>query len=246
MEARTMKKALTLTILIFFSWSMTSLSAQSADEIVKKMIDAQGGKKVYESIKDMTVKGTLEIIQQGLDAEITIYKKEPDKRREDIEVMGMLITSAYDGTMAWGTNQQTMAVEEFTGEQLVRAKREAMPVIAPLYPEKFGITHSLKGKETIEGKEYWVLERDYPNDFKIMMFLDTETYLPYKTVATIVDAMGTEHDVAQFQSDYKTVNGLVMAHSMSQVVDDVEAIILTVTEVTFNTGLDDSMFVMEK
>jgi outer membrane lipoprotein-sorting protein len=52
--------------------------------------------------------------------------------------------------------------------------------------------------------------------------------------------------VAQFQSDYKTVNGLVMAHSMSQVVDDVEAIILTVTEVTFNTGLDDSMFVMEK
>ncbi|MFA9452350.1 MAG: hypothetical protein ACERK6_00420 [Candidatus Aminicenantaceae bacterium] len=241
-----MKKALTLTILIFFSWSMTSLSAQSADEIVKKMIDAQGGKKVYESIKDMTVKGTLEIIQQGLDAEITIYKKEPDKRREDIEVMGMLITSAYDGTMAWGTNQQTMAVEEFTGEQLVRAKREAMPVIAPLYPEKFGITHSLKGKETIEGKEYWVLERDYPNDFKIMMFLDTETYLPYKTVATIVDAMGTEHDVAQFQSDYKTVNGLVMAHSMSQVVDDVEAIILTVTEVTFNTGLDDSMFVMEK
>jgi outer membrane lipoprotein-sorting protein len=246
MEARTMKKTLTLTILIFFSWSMTSLSAQSADEIVKKMIDAQGGKKVYESIKDMTVKGTLKIIQQGLEAEITIYKKEPDKRREDIEVMGMLITSAYDGTMAWGTNQQTMAVEEFTGEQLVSAKREAMPVIAPLYPEKFGITHSLKGKETIEGKEYWVLERDYPNDFKIMMFLDTETYLPYKTVATIVDAMGTEHDVVQFQSDYKTVNGLVMAHSMSQVVDDVEAIILTVTEVTFNTGLDDSMFVMEK
>jgi len=241
-----MKKTLTLAIIIFFFWSMASLSAQSADEIVKKMIDAQGGKKIYESIKDMTVKGTLEIIQQGLEAEITIYKKEPDKRREDIEVMGMLITSAYDGTMAWGTNQQTMAVEEFTGEQLVNAKREAMPVIAPLYPEKFGITHSLKGKETIEGKEYWVLQRDYPDDFKIMMFLDTETYLPYKTVATVVDAMGTEHEVEQFQSDYKTVNGMVMAHSMSQVVDGTEAVALTVTEVKINTGLDDSMFVMEK
>jgi len=241
-----MKKTLTLAIIIFFFWSMASLSAQSADEIVKKMIDAQGGKKIYESIKDMTVKGTLEIIQQGLEAEITIYKKEPDKRREDIEVMGMLVTSAYDGTMAWGTNQQTMAVEEFTGEQLVNAKREAMPVIAPLYPEKFGITHSLKGKETIEGKEYWVLQRDYPDDFKIMMFLDTETYLPYKTVATVVDAMGTEHEVEQFQSDYKTVNGMVMAHSMSQVVDGTEAVALTVTEVKINTGLDDSMFVMEK
>ncbi len=241
-----MKKAITITFLLFFMLTFTALSAQSADEIVQKMIDAQGGKKVYESIKDMTVKGTLEIIQQGLDAEITVYKKEPDKRREDIEVMGMLITSAYDGKMAWGTNQQTMVIEEFTGEQAVNSKREAMPIIAPLYPEKFGITHSLEGKETIEGKEYWVLEREYPDDFKITMYVDTTTFLPYKTVATIVDALGAEHEVEQFQSDYKTVNGLVMAHSMSQVVDGIEAVALTVTEVTFNTGLEDSLFVMEK
>lgn len=50
----------------------------------------------------MTVKGTLEIIQQGLDAEITVYKKEPDKRREDIEVMGMLITSPTMGRWPGG------------------------------------------------------------------------------------------------------------------------------------------------
>ena len=241
-----MKKILTLTILLFFGWSLTSLSAQTADDIVKKMIEAQGGKKVYESIKDMTVKGTLEIIPQGMDAEVTIYKKEPTQRRSDIEIMGMMITSAYDGKMAWGTNQQTMAVEEFTGEQAANMKREAMPVIAPVYPEKYGLKHKLNGKKTLEGKEYWVLERTYPDDYKITIYLDTETNLLYKSFASVLGADGMEHDVETIQTDYKTVNGLVMAHTTKQIVDGTDYLLITVTEVTFNTGLEDSLFVMEK
>jgi hypothetical protein len=194
----------------------------------------------------MTVKGTMEIIPQGLDADVTIYKKEPDMRRSDIEVMGMLITSAYDGKMAWGTNQQTMTVEEFTGDQAVNAKREAMPIVSPLYPEKFGLTHTLKGKETIEGKEYWALERGYEDGFKVMMYIDPQTYLPYKSFATVIGADGMEHDVESIQTDYKEVHGLMMAHATKQIVDGMDYISIVVNEVTVNTGLDDSLFVMEK
>ncbi|GAH91450.1 unnamed protein product, partial [marine sediment metagenome] len=71
---------------------------------IKKMIEVQGGKKVFESIEDMTLYGTLEMAQQGLSGSITIYKKEPDKMRRDIEIMGMIITQAYDGETAWGVN----------------------------------------------------------------------------------------------------------------------------------------------
>jgi outer membrane lipoprotein-sorting protein len=231
---------------LFFAWSVTALSAQSADEIVKKMIDAQGGKKVYESIKDMTIKGTMEIIPQGMEADVTVYKKEPNQRRSDIEIMGMVITSAYDGKMAWGTNQQTMEIEEFLGDQAANLKREAMPVIAPLYPEKYGLKHALKGKEAIEGKEYWVLERTYSDDYTATIYLDTQTYLPYKSFVKVVGADGMEHDVESIQTDYKTVNGLVMAHSTKQIVDGMDYLLILVSEVTFNTGLDDSLFVMEK
>jgi outer membrane lipoprotein-sorting protein len=241
-----MKKILTLSILTLFVLSVSTLSAQSADEIVRKMIDAQGGKKVYESIKDMTIKGTVEVIPQGLDADVTIYKKEPDKRRSDFEIQGTVITSAYDGKMAWGTNQQTLVVEEFTGDQAASIKREAMPVIAPLYPEKYGLSHTLKGKETIEGKEYWVLERSYPDDFKITIYLDTETNLPYKSFSTVIGLDGMEHDVETIQTDYKKVNGLVMAHSTKQIVDGIDYLLYSVSEVTFNTGIEDSLFVMEK
>ena len=241
-----MKKLITLTILMLFVLSVSTLSAQSADEIVRKMIDAQGGKKVYESVKDMTLKGTMEVIAQGLEADVTIYKKEPDKRRSDIEIMGMMITSSYDGKMAWGTNQQTMTVEELTGEQAANAKREAMPVIAPLYPEKYGLTHALKGKETIEGKEYWALERGYSDGFKVLIYLDPETYLPYKSFSTVVGLDGMEHEVESIQTDYREVNGLMMAHTTKQIVDGADYLLVTISEVTINTGIEDSLFVMEK
>lgn len=241
-----MKKILICTLCLFFALSLVSLWAQTADEINLKMVEAQGGKKVYESIKDMTMKATLTIIAQGLDAELTVYKKEPDKRRSEIAVMGVEIISGYDGKTAWTTNQQTFAIEELSGEQAENAKREAMPIVAPLYPQKYGLSHELKGKETLEGKEYFVLLRKYANDFTVTIYVDTQTYLPYKSLATVVGNDGLEHDLETIQADYKEVNGLLMAHSTKQIVDGMDYLEITVSEVTFNTGLDDSLFVMEK
>ena len=42
----------------------------------------------------------MEIIQFAMTAALTIYQKEPNKMRMDIDVMGMLITQAYDGKRA--------------------------------------------------------------------------------------------------------------------------------------------------
>jgi outer membrane lipoprotein-sorting protein len=241
-----MKKILTCTLCLFFTMSLASLWAQTAEEINQRMIKAQGGKKVYESIKDMTMKATLEIIPQGLEADLVVYKKEPNKRRSEIAVMGVEIISGYDGTTAWATNQQTFAIEELSGEQAENAKREALPVIAPLYPQKYGLSHELKGKETLEGKEYFVLLRNYPNDFTVTIYVDAQTYLPYKTLSTVVGSDGLEHDVETIQSDYKEVNGLLMAYTTKQIVDGLDYLSVVVNEVTFNTGLEDSIFVMEK
>ena len=243
-----MKKILTCTFCLFFAMSLVSLRAQTADEINLRMVEAQGGKKVYESIKDMTMRGTLTIIPQGLDADITVYKKEPNKRRSEITLaaLGVELLSGYDGTTAWSTNQQTLAVEELSGEQAENAKREAMPIVSTLYPQKYGLSHELKGKETLEGKEYFVLLRKYANDFTVTIYVDAETYLPYKSLSTVLGNDGLEHDVESFQTDYKEVNGLLMAHSTKQIVDGTEYLEITITEVTFNTGLDDSLFVMEK
>ena len=73
-----MKKTMIFCVLGIFLLSVTATPgySQTAKEIIQKMIDATGGRKAFESIDDSTITGTMELIQEGLSGEITIYKKE--------------------------------------------------------------------------------------------------------------------------------------------------------------------------
>jgi len=243
-----MKKVYSIFLLSFFlAVLMTSPgSGQTAEEIIKKMIDVQGGKKVFESIKDMTLSGTLEMVQQGLSGSLTVYKKEPDKTRRDIEIMGMTITQAYDGETAWGVNIQTGNTEEMEEQQAAEIKRESSPIVSWLYPEKYGFSFDYKGKETIEDKDYFVIEETYPDGFKATLYVDTKTYLTYKAKVKTMGPMGYEVEAEQFTSDYKKIDGMTIAHSMISFIEGEEFMKVTVTGMKFNTGLEDSFFKMKE
>jgi hypothetical protein len=57
--------------------------------------------------------------------------------------------------------------------------------------------------------------------------------------------MGVEVEAEQFNTDYKIVNGLMVAHSIVSFIDGEESQKITVEEVNFNTGLEDSLFKKE-
>jgi outer membrane lipoprotein-sorting protein len=209
------------------------------------MIEATGGRKALESIDDSTLTGTMELIQQGLSGELAIYKKEPNKMRLDIEIMGMVITQAYDGNQAWWVNPQTGATEEMPANEAASMKRDALPRDAAFNPEKYGISFTSKGKETLEGKDHYVIEQTYADGFKVTLYVDSVTYLLTKSKGTFGSEMG-EAEFEQFASDYKKVHGLMIAHKITTYMNGAEARILTITDVQYNTGLKDSMFKMEE
>ena len=238
-----MKRLLSLTLagLLLVTLLSTPGSAQTADQILKKMIEVQGGQKLFESIKDITITGSLELPMQGISGMITVYKKEPDKRRLDFEVMGMVITRAYDGQIGWYTDPQTGSIEEMGEEMLTETKRQALPIVAIIYPEKYGMTYTFQGKENIEGKDYFILEETYPDGFKATLYIDAGTYLVYKQKVKVMQ-MGAEIEVEEYSSDYKKVNGMMVAHSMVSYADGTETQSVTINEVKINTGLDDGLF----
>jgi outer membrane lipoprotein-sorting protein len=240
-----MKKIIALSSLGVFLLSLTASPgfSQSVEDILQKMIENQGGKKTLESIEDTTMSGTIELGQMGLSGTITVYKKEPDKRRVDVEVMGMLITQAYDGSMAWWVNPQTGGTEGMPETEAAGMKRESMPSVAILNPKKYGLTHALKGTEQIEGKDHFILEQTYPDGFKVTLYLDSKTCLATKTKGTSSTQMG-EVEFEQFVSDYKKVNGMMIPHSITTYQNGAEYMKITLTEVKFNTGLEDSFFKM--
>ncbi len=241
-----MKRIFSLAIASLFLISLIAVpgSSQTVQQILEKMIEFQGGRKAIEGIKDMTLSGTLEIAMQGLSGPITLYKKEPDKRRLDVELMGMVITQVYDGKNGWGTNLQTGGIEDMSGEQLAEVKRDSMPVVSILDPQKYGITFSYKGKEEIEGKEYFILDQTYADGFTSTLYLDSKTYLIFKTIVKTTGPMG-EVEMEQFQSDYRKENGLMMAHSVVTYASGEEIQKITIEKVSFNTGLEDSLFEKE-
>jgi outer membrane lipoprotein-sorting protein len=184
----------------------------------------------------------------GMSASMTIYHKEPNKFRQDMEVMGMLMTNAFDGEVGWIIDPQTGTVQDMTGAQLEESKKGAFEFgnSAILNPEKYGITFTFKGKETVEGKEYLVLVETFPNDEINTLFIDPDTYMLHRMKQKGTDMMGGVVDQELFFEDYRKVNGVMYSHSMTIMQAGEEFGVFTLIDVKFNSGLEDSLFAKEK
>ncbi len=243
-----MKKILTLSFLSLFFMSLLTVPGfcQKASDILEKMIEAQGGRKLLEGIKDTTVSGTIEMIQFGMNGSLTMYQKEPNKMRMDIEVMGMVITQAFDGETAWWINPQTGSSEEMPEKQAEDMKRQALGNDSLIHPEKYGITYTYKGKEKIEGKDYLVIEQTFSDGFQATLYIDPQTYLTYKTKGTTTNQMGVEVEGETYFSDYKKVEGMMVPYTLTIYQDGEEFMKMSITEVTFNSSLEDDLFKMSE
>ncbi len=220
--------------------------SQDAKEIINKSIEAQGGKKILENIVDSTYIGNMEMIQFGMSGGVTRYQKEPNKMRMDIEVQGFIITQAYDGETAWMINPQTNATEEMPENLAADMKKGALGLDAVLNPEKYGITYSYKGTETIDAVEHHIIEQSFEDGEKITLFINGKTYLPYKSITTSIGPTGSEIEETTIMSDYREVEGMMIPFSLVIYQDDEEFVSMTISEVKVNTGLEDSLFQMNK
>jgi outer membrane lipoprotein-sorting protein len=221
---------------------------KEALSVLDRMIAAMGGRQLLESIKDVTISGTAELIPFGVTAPVTVYQKQPDKVRVDVTVVeaNMTIIQAYDGRKGWFTNPQSGgAVEEMPDHLAREFGRQAGENQALLFPRKHGVTYVLKPKAVLEGKDRIVLEQTLADGTKTTYFLDPETYLPFKTAARSVDQSGAAVDAETYSSNYQKVGGLMVPYALRIVQNGAEAQRVTVTAVTFNTNLDDALFTLK-
>ena len=235
-----------LVTALLFALALTPASAQTAKEILAKMIEAQGGAKALGAIKDQTLTANLDMVQMGMKGSITLYSKEPNKMRMDIEIAGMLISQAYDGEKARMANPQTGSIDDLPDNLNQEFKRQALGNDALLHPEKYGITHEFKGKEKIQDKEYLVLDWKLSDGHIITYYIDPETYLPYKTKTMGLSQTGAEALIEMVTTDYQKVEGIMIAQAITQNQDGQEFMRMTITKVTFNSNLDDAFFKLAK
>jgi outer membrane lipoprotein-sorting protein len=241
--------AWTMAALLVISLTVQAGYGQTAQDVLKKMIDAMGGRKALTAIKDTTLTGTYELTQMGMNGTFTMYQKEPNKMRADMDIpaVGMVMTQAYDGQKAMWTNPNSGGtIEEMPDAMAKSFEREAMGNDAFLNPEKYKITYEVKPKAKVDDKECIVLEQTMADGHKTTIYVDPATYLPYKTETTDIGDTGAEVRAEGYPSDYKPVNGVMMAHSIRTLMDGTEYMKLTFTKITVNNNLEDSLFTLGK
>lgn len=240
------RKILLFTLAFGFLFSLYA-SAQTADEIIKKNIDAKGGLGKFKSIKTIRLTGLFSMPSMGIeDALITIVAKRPNLIRLDIEVMGMVVVRAFDGETAWQTMPTEMGdleTDEMPESDAEEMRRDSDFDGHLIDYKKKGHKVELVGKEDVEGTEVYNLKVTLKDGYVVNYYFDTKNFLDLKSKA-ITSFQGQEVEGETFYSDYKEIAGILFAHSIEMKLDGQTNQQVIFEKVELNVDVEDAYFKM--
>ena len=217
--------------------------AQTVDEIVAKHIQAKGGAEKLKSVSSVRMTGKL--TSQGRDVPMTVMTKRPNLLRQEITTPGGLAVNAFDGETAWSLAPGAAVPREITGPQ-ADAARSNTEFDGPLLDYKAkGHTLELVGKEKVGPEEAYHLKLTRKSGDVEHYYLDADTGLELKRTVE-VEAGGMKQTLESELSDYKAVEGLMVPHTITQLVGGTTVMQMTMEKVEFNTPIDDALFRMPK
>ncbi len=233
--------ALLVICALFFC---TMASAETADELINKNIQAHGGLEKLKAIKSVKMTGKMSL-EGGLEAPFTFQKKRPDKIRIEFTIQGLTGIQAYDGATAWqlmpfmGSKDPQKMPEDDKKDIIEQADFDG-PLVD--YKEK-GNTVEYVGKEDVEGTEAHKLKLTLKNGDVRYLYLDPESGLEMKATA-IIKREGVEATVDSFFCEYKEVNGVIFPFAIEQKLAGKPGPQFSVEKVELDVDLADTMFVM--
>lgn len=246
-----MKKAFAtgVFIAVFCGLNLNPISAQDkqspqiedAKRILDKSVLAMGGRERLLSIKDTVVSSQLTIIPLNITVTRTTYVKE-NKIRLETKAMGTTTIMAFNGKTGWIITPQTISAVDLPQPLLAELKGAAMTNEAMLNPEKLGLTVTLEGRKSIEGKEYIVLVQTKKDGFASTVYLDPDTYLTYKTVSMALNDSLQKVETETIFSEYRDVEGTKLPFSMKIIQNHKDYAGISISEYKYNTNPQDSLF----
>ena len=162
----------------------------------------------------------------------------PTTEGQKLEGQGMVFQkSFYDGKAGFTFNMQT-GKTELTAEELA-SKAKSNGIIPEMNYVKNGLAHELVGIENMNGVEYYVLKTvDGKNES--YDYYNKTTFMKEKTINVMTRDGETMESTITF-GDFKEVNGMKFAHSITQAVGPM-VLSGTVTSITVNGKIDMKVF----
>lgn len=226
--------------LITLFLGLSSLSfAQTADEVIKKHIEAIGGADAWRKVTSMRQEGSMTV--QGTDVALVLTVVKDKGSRQDISITAMGMSGYQIITPTEGWNYMPfngmMAPEAMTADELTKSQDDLDPAGPLLDYQTKGHKVELLGKEDVEGVECFKLKVDTKNGSIQTYFIDPATYYVIRVVSK-QDVNGQEVEVPTGFANYeKLPEGIVIAKSITLPFGE-----MTITNVDVNKPVEGSVF----
>jgi outer membrane lipoprotein-sorting protein len=224
-----------------------AVCAETVDEIVAKNLQAKGGAEKWKQVS--SVKMTGKVTMQGMELPLTVYAKRPHYTRQEMTIKDQKLVQAFDGTTAWLINPMTgsEAPQELPAP-VTEMMKKTSDFDGPLLDYKAkGNTIELVGKEKLgdaDGTEVYHLKVTMKGGDIHHYYLDASKGIELKKGQEVDLGTGEKQTLETEMSDYRQVDGVLVPHSIRQMMNGKPVAQMSIDKVEFNAVVEDTLFRM--
>jgi hypothetical protein len=237
-----------LVMAVMAACFVQTASAQTADEIIEKYLNAIGGRAALSKIKSRHVTGTATFSSPAgdLPGTIEVFNLAPNKSRTllklDLSVAGMgtaTVDQRFDGESGYVTDT-LQGNRDITGNQLENLKNGIFPSPFLNYKER-GATAEFVRKDQLGGRDAFVLLLKPKSGSTVQAFIDAESSLLVRTIVVVnMPQLGEVQQTTELL-DYRDQDGIRIPFQVRN-TSNVQSYTINLTKVENNAALDSTMF----
>jgi hypothetical protein len=216
-------------------------SAQTAEEIVAKHIEAIGGKENWAKVKSLRMESNMKA--NGADIKFNIVQVDKKAVRQDITVMGMTGYSIITTTEGWNylPFQGHTKPEAMTADDVKNSQDDLYLQDEFITYTELGKKLEYFGKDDVDGTECFKLKMTDKNAQETTYYIDPSNYYVIKQTQKI-KSDGKEVESSTAFGDYKKLpEGIIFP--MSIIAGWGES---SITKIEVNPVIDESIFKVAK
>lgn len=239
-------KKLKISLLAMAALFSISAYAQTVDEIVDKVIDAEGGKDKLSQLTSAYVESNVQMMGNDAPAKVTVLYGKGYKT--EMEAMGSSMIFCYTDKGGWmvnpmmgATSPQPMPDEQY---KIGKLQLDAGGGLFN-YKEK-GYNAELLGQEKVGDVNAYKIKLTTKDGSEVTYYIDPSTYYIIETVIP-GNFNGQSIDITTTYSDYKKTDfGTVAPFSLETSYGGQFTMPTTVTKLEINKPVDPAIFEMPK
>lgn len=225
------------------AWAQPTAKPPTAEQIMKKYIDASGGEAAFTRVNSVVMQGMMEIKGQGIKGEVKLYRADGGKSYSVTDIPGMgKQEEGSNGDVVWEKTSLGPRLREGAEKFMVTCAGEALAEYARLATGKDSCYSKIEfgGEGMVEGKATWKLlltpkqgkveEQSFDKQSGLLVQQKIVMPSPFGEIPVVIGIGG-----------FKKVEGLETPTLISTKMGTVE-MVMSFHTITFNEKIPEQIF----